>query len=200
MKASHDSLTSYPLKNWWLYPILPFAKTQDKTIEQQFDSGVRYLDLRFVNYNDTLYAAHGVCVFDITIDEVFAKINKWCNENESEVYFRVIYEQKCNDLEFLSFKHKVNMMLVYGSKFLRLHCIGQKRKWSEIDYQLSIPFFGDNAYTIATIDEKIDEMLFGGIKDEPYIYECYSYKILHPRFGSWLLNGHIPDNSMRNFI
>ena len=103
-------------------------------------------------------------------------------------------------MTFLSFKHKINMMLIYGSKFLRLHCIGQKVKWSEIDYKLSIPFYGDNAYTMATVDEKINEMFFGGYKEEPYIYECYSYKILHPRFGSWLLKGYIPENSMRNFV
>lgn len=200
MKASHDSLTSYSLKNWWLYPILWAARTQTKTIEQQLESGVRYFDLRFAEYGGKLYAAHGVCIFNITIDEVFAKLNKWCNEHEEEIYFRVLYEQKCNEMAFLSFQHKVRLAVIYGSKFLRLHCIGQKSKWSEINYKMDIPFFGDNAYTLATVDEKIDEMQYGGTKEEPYVYECYSYKILSPRFGSWLIKEYIPNNSMQNFV
>jgi hypothetical protein len=200
MKASHDSLTGYSLRNWWLYPLLPFARTQTNTIEQQLDAGVRYFDLRFTDYGGKLYAAHGVCVFDITIDEVFARLNKWCNNNETEVYFRVLYEQKCNDMTYLSFKHKVNMKLVYGSKFLNLHCIGQKSKWSRIDYKMNIPFYGDNAYTLANFDTKINEIFFGGKMEEPYVYECYSYKILSPRLGSNLIKKYVPTNSMINFV
>ena len=200
MKATHDSLTSYPLKNWSLYPFLWVARTQTKTIEQQLDCGVRYFDLRFVEYKGNYYAAHGLCVFDITIEDVFEKINKWCNENEQDVYFRVLYERECTDIKFAAFKHRVDMSIIYGSKFLKLHCIGQKDKWNAISYKIDVPYYGDNAFTLATIDAKIEEMQFGGKMEEPYIYECYSYKMIFPRFSNWLIKNWIPNNSMRNFV
>lgn len=44
--ASHNSMTYLPIKKWWLKPFRFIAQCQNKTIEEQYQAGVRMFDIR----------------------------------------------------------------------------------------------------------------------------------------------------------
>jgi hypothetical protein len=88
MLATHDSLTSYPIKTWWLRPFNFLCKCQNKTLEEQYAAGARSFDLRFAKYKGKWCGAHGAMIYDITIEEVFKKLSKL----EGPVFFRVLCE------------------------------------------------------------------------------------------------------------
>lgn len=202
MKASHDSLTSYPLKTWWLYPFLFTAKTQTKTIEEQLNSGVKYLDLRFRNINGELYGAHGFMIFNITAHEVFNILINWCVINRTIVYFRVLLEDGLSkdDISLDDFEEKINGYIELFPNTLKLHFIGKKSDWNNIRYKMDIPYYGKNNFTLFNIKDKIKEMKEFN-KEELHIYECYTYKgIPIPWFYSKIIDKYIPYDSMKNFV
>ena len=43
--ATHDSATGEK-GMWYCIPLIPFAKTQSKTLKEQYDAGCRFFDLR----------------------------------------------------------------------------------------------------------------------------------------------------------
>jgi hypothetical protein len=88
MLATHDSLTSYPIKSWWLKPFAWTCKCQDKTLEEQHAAGARSFDLRFAKYKGKWYAAHGAMIYNITLNEVIEELSGL----EKPVYFRVLCE------------------------------------------------------------------------------------------------------------
>lgn len=59
MIASHNSWTYLPPVKRWMWLLAPFAKCQNKTIEEQIKAGVEVLDLRLKLYNETMKVAHG---------------------------------------------------------------------------------------------------------------------------------------------
>ena len=90
MLATHDSLTSYPVKYWLLKPFNFMAKCQTKTLEEQFSAGARSFDLRFVWHRGKWYAAHGIQIYSITLEE---SLNILMKLSEKEpVYFRILCE------------------------------------------------------------------------------------------------------------
>jgi hypothetical protein len=86
--ATHDSLTAYPVKSWWLRPFNFLCKCQDKTLEEQYAAGARSFDLRFAKYRGEWYAAHGAMIYDITLKEAIKKLASF----PEPVYFRVLCE------------------------------------------------------------------------------------------------------------
>lgn len=46
MLGTHNSLSYLPVKQWWLKPFFWVARCQSLDIEQQYEMGVRYFDIR----------------------------------------------------------------------------------------------------------------------------------------------------------
>jgi hypothetical protein len=88
MVATHDSLTAYPLKTWWLKPFNFLCKCQDKDLVEQHHAGARSFDLRFAKYRGEWYAAHGAMIYDMTLEEVFRTLARL----SKPLYFRVLCE------------------------------------------------------------------------------------------------------------
>jgi hypothetical protein len=185
MKASHDSLTGYPLRQWWLCPLVWTARTQTKTIERQLDAGVRYFDLRFRHNNGKLYAAHGVMLFDITIEDVFDKLaNK-------DVWVRIILENQLlkDDITLEQFKEMIPTI----PNGINVDWIGEKLDWKTG----KVLFYGRNDFNYSQIKQRQKEINEEPYQQkEPYVYECYSYKMLP--FMSKLIKAK--NDSMINFV
>ncbi len=64
--GSHNSWSFLPPKHWWQRPFRFMAKCQRKTIQEQYDLGVRCFDLRIRYIKWKLQVAHGWMVYDIT--------------------------------------------------------------------------------------------------------------------------------------
>lgn len=82
--ATHDSGTGEVSEGLLSYLVLPFAKTQSKTIMQQYDAGCRLFDFR-VKYDKhgELVFAHGLWHSSVTLLDIIRKLSsKWqwkCN-------------------------------------------------------------------------------------------------------------------------
>lgn len=46
MYASHNSLTAYPVKRWYMKLLQPFSRCQEKGIDEQINAGVKFFDIR----------------------------------------------------------------------------------------------------------------------------------------------------------
>ena len=79
-------------------PHLNVGKDQDKTIREQLDMGVRFLDIRLRSVNDGLYVYHGPLPQGQTAESVFDTVREWLEENPSETV--LIHLQQNADLAF----------------------------------------------------------------------------------------------------
>lgn len=187
MKATHDSLTSYPLKQWWLYPILWTAKCQNKDIESQLIAGVQYFDIRLNKYKGVWYGAHGFLIYDISIDKIFDIFRSFTNNNKQPIYFRILMEDVFDkDTTLDKFKEEIlTKYNWYKNDYMNLHLIGEKSNWNNHQYFMDIPFYGKNDFTSDDkgINEKINEMNNIKERDDLSVYECYTYKGIPKLFG-----------------
>lgn len=61
MYGSHNTLTAYPVRRWYMHILQPFARCQRKDVEGQIACGARAFDLR-VRFDGKggLVACHGL--------------------------------------------------------------------------------------------------------------------------------------------
>jgi hypothetical protein len=85
--ATHNSGTGEPSKNWVHRLFTPFAKCQDKTIEEQLEAGVRYFDFRV---NKDLMLCHGLWVSKTSLDKALQLLNEY----PEITYYRIVFERK----------------------------------------------------------------------------------------------------------
>lgn len=89
--GSHNSWSYLKPKHWWMRLIAFAARCQCKTIQEQYDLGVRCFDLRvrFDKYEITC-VAHGVVEYKIDLSELTSQL-KWLDEKK-DCYVRIIHE------------------------------------------------------------------------------------------------------------
>lgn len=109
--ASHNTM-SYLSPQWWVKPFGWIAKCQAKTIEEQYDNGVRMFDLRVAFDNkDNIFFAHGMASYKvIDVREILEKINKWSKEyfksSGEYIVCRLINERNNNEVKFRDFAYE----------------------------------------------------------------------------------------------
>lgn len=75
-----------------------WVKTQDKNIEQQLNSGIRFFDIRLVHQNGVLKLCHGSHIFDTTfVGDVLKTTAEFLKEHPSETVIMTI--KRDNDLD-----------------------------------------------------------------------------------------------------
>lgn len=122
MLGSHNSLSYLPIKGWRKI-LKPWAKCQDKTLEEQYNSGIRYFDLRVRKESDEWWYCHNNAIF-IPVKEYEEILNFLL---EKKAYVRIILDvrKKPKDAEeykkaflnlidqFISNGLKVDSAIVY---------------------------------------------------------------------------------------
>lgn len=90
--ASHNSFTFLKPKKWYMTPFNFISKCQSKTIEEQYNLGTRYFDLR-VSFNKfgNVELRHGLMIYKGGMNEI-SKALTFLNERPFTVYVRVIHE------------------------------------------------------------------------------------------------------------
>lgn len=73
--ATHNSASGERPKNLLSCLVLPFARTQSKTIEEQYNAGCRYFDIRVKWVGGELYCAHGLFTTARTAHDILREIN-----------------------------------------------------------------------------------------------------------------------------
>lgn len=72
MIGSHDSYTFMRARNPIVNAFKGLWRTQDKSIEEQYKSGVRFFDIRLYRDRDKWRAAHGLAEFNVTFRTLMA--------------------------------------------------------------------------------------------------------------------------------
>lgn len=103
--ATHNSATGEKPANILSWLLIPFARTQSKTIKEQYDAGCRMFDLRVKMYNEKYHPAHGAYIAKRTFDDVLKEINSF---NDS-CYICVTYEGKFDSTDQIE-NFKTDMM------------------------------------------------------------------------------------------
>lgn len=92
--GTHNSGTGEASKGLLSCLIAPFAKCQSKTIQQQYDAGCRYFDLRVTFIGDKLYLAHGLWKSKTSLEEALEVLNKY-----NDVYVSITYEHNIDNID-----------------------------------------------------------------------------------------------------
>lgn len=92
--ATHDSATGERGQGLLSYLVTPFAKTQSKTIKEQYEAGCRMFDIRVKLIDDTWYCAHGIWHTERTAYDILEEINNF----EESCYVTLTYEGNSDNL------------------------------------------------------------------------------------------------------
>ncbi len=140
--GTHDAVTGEKSK-WYCLPLVPFARTQGKTLCEQYDEGSRLFDIRVRKIGDTWYGAHGMWHTEQPVTELLTALSAHATE---QVHMQVTYEgtekeARANDFEvFASI-----LMACYDFTFHDFCC---KKPWVRISK--------GNAHGALTVHQKFD--------------------------------------------
>lgn len=95
--STHNSLSSYAPKKWWMRLLNPFAKCQSLSIEDQYNKGVRMFDIRVKPFTEEV--AHGIVSYKVDVHEIL----DWLNNHYSDgrVYIRLCCENSKYDSDII---------------------------------------------------------------------------------------------------
>lgn len=72
--GTHNSL-SYHLPQWWMIPFMWIARCQSSTLEEQYELGVRYFDIRPKLVDGKMVAGHGLATYNVDMESVWKFLN-----------------------------------------------------------------------------------------------------------------------------
>lgn len=102
--ATHDSATGekgHGLLSWLL---TPFARTQSKTIKQQYEAGCRMFDIRVRKYGKTWRCAHGLWRTRRTAEDILRQIDAF----EDKCYVTITYEGSADNVyDFTEYVNRI---------------------------------------------------------------------------------------------
>lgn len=136
--ATHDSGTGEKSKNLLYRLFEPFAKTQNKTIEEQIKSGVRYFDLRVDrNYN----ICHGLWKANKNLFDILADLEYYAIKLNTDIYYTLTVERNFKDIKTFIEYLKHNR---FNYHKIQCVCINRKRpKWECAYSFIDIPIKAD---------------------------------------------------------
>lgn len=125
MYGSHNTLTAYPVRRWYMHLLQPFARCQRKELEQQIACGARAFDLRVrIGKEGVLIPCHGLVEYKTYFpDIVYTLENEGC-------YYRIVLENKLGGRKASS-DHLDQLKRVFLTKEFP-HClyVSDKRSWN----------------------------------------------------------------------
>lgn len=142
--ATHDSATGEK-SNWWSWLFIPFAKTQSKTIKEQYEAGCRLFDIRIRKVFGKWKCAHGPWVTKKTAEDIFAELNSFQDRCSVSITYEGGY--KDNDL-FIAFVQKIKSIYThnkYGGVAVKY---GKDSTGVKVKYDYILP--ADNDWCDAT--------------------------------------------------
>ena len=100
--ATHDSATGEKGKGILSWIGMPFAKTQSKTIKEQYEAGCRMFDIRVKLVKGEWRCAHGLWVSERTAEDIIKEIDSY------GCYMALTYEGGSkHKAEFIDFAYRM---------------------------------------------------------------------------------------------
>lgn len=98
--GTHDSATGEPGK-WWCFPLIPFAKTQSKTLLEQYKAGCKLFDIKVREYKGQWHFAKGPWISKEPAINVIKQLGNQVVLNQDRIYMSITYEGKKYDKDKL---------------------------------------------------------------------------------------------------
>lgn len=127
--GTHNSGTGEKSKGFLSYLVIPFARTQSKTILEQYDAGCRLFDLR-VKYNNKgdLVLAHGLWKSSKTLSDVIYELSI-LNE---DCYVSIAYEGKLTGAKLEVFLDEIDQYTKYYDGIKVTQIAVKKPTWTDL--------------------------------------------------------------------
>lgn len=91
--GTHNSLSYLPCQ-WWLRPFAWIGRCQSLTIEEQYNLGVRYFDIRVkFDKNGSPISGHGLLTYQVDVDSIL----KYLNSKKDNIVIRLFLENTKRD-------------------------------------------------------------------------------------------------------
>lgn len=139
--GTHNSMTFLPPEHWYGWFMIPFARCQSKTIEEQWYDGARCFDLRirFTKQGEP-YFAHGLyeCTHKVKFIDVLTQLDKLILRDGQRAFVRLILEdpdkQNHNVVYFKAFCQAWETHQAFHTVNKWIHFFGGNRKgdWAQI--------------------------------------------------------------------
>ena len=141
--ATHDSATGEKGRGFLSFLVSPFAKTQSKTIQEQYDAGCRSFDIRVKKDKDGVYrCAHGLWTSRRYASDILCQINNFSEPCQVCVTYEGHID---NQSGYSNYKYyckwaKISFKKITFGKF----CIKyDKRNSVKVSYDVVIPEDGN---------------------------------------------------------
>lgn len=119
MLGSHNSGSFSKQIGWTKFIPKFFSRCQRLNFREQYDSGVRYFDLRVTYFRGDYYIAHGLVRYNIKLEDAIREISGF----KEQCYFSLIIEDT-----FLEFKGSLNVLMgISTGRKAKLHYISSKK-------------------------------------------------------------------------
>lgn len=165
--GTHNSMTFLPPEHWYGWFMIPFARCQRKTIEEQWHDGARCFDLRirFTKQGEP-YFAHGLyeCTHEVKPIDVLVRLDRLMIRYNQPAFVRLILEdpdkQNHNVVYFKAFCQAWETHQAFHTVNKWIHFFGGNRKgdWAQIvefDYKLNLTQYVGSMMEDARWYEKI---------------------------------------------
>lgn len=165
--GTHNSMTFLPPEHWYGWFMIPFARCQRKTIEEQWHDGARCFDLRirFTKQGEP-YFAHGLyeCTHEVKPIDVLVRLDRLMIRYNQPAFVRLILEdpdkQNHNVVYFKAFCQawETHQAFHTGNKWIHFFGGNRKGDWAQIvefDYKLNLTQYVGSMMEDARWYEKI---------------------------------------------
>lgn len=130
--GTHNSCTSYPVKGFWGKLIRWTAQCQNLSIQEQYDLGARYFDIRIRPGRDKITVWHGVVEFEVNIREIFEYFN-----SKGDCIVRLVlenrrWEQRKKLETMIGWLEAVYKVLKRDYPNIEWYTVGSKNPWNLI--------------------------------------------------------------------
>ena len=130
--GTHNSCTSYPVKGFWEKLIRWTAKCQGLSIQEQYDLGARYFDIRIRPGKRGITVWHGVVEFEVDLREIFEYLN-----TKGNCIVRLVLEnrkwERGKKLEtMIGWLESVHKVLKRDYPMIEWYTVGSKNPWNLI--------------------------------------------------------------------
>lgn len=112
--ATHDSATGEKPANLLSLLMLPFARTQSKTIREQYEAGCRSFDLRVRMYKGQWHCAHGLFVTERTARDIIAEIASFPDQCQVCITYEGGMSHKDDFLSFAKYLRLRHELIIWG--------------------------------------------------------------------------------------
>lgn len=138
--ATHDSATGEKSEGFLSWLMTPFAKTQSKSIKEQYDMGCRMFDIRIKLINNEWKCAHGLWHTKKTAYDILKEINDF----PDKCYVALTYEgDSDNVLTFSNFAQAIQKdfkKIKWGGIGIKY---GQKSHLFNVKFDYIVPYPSD---------------------------------------------------------